>query len=67
MLVKVPSKETKAVVVALREHVLTVLPTAQQIAFPMARNRSIFRLRRPSADGNHIDDLPAGTLTAVTQ
>src|SRR5580693_1573794 len=39
---------------------VAVLSTAQQIAFPMTRNRSVFRLRRSFADGNGIDDLPAG-------
>jgi hypothetical protein len=36
---------------------VTVLGTAQQIAFPMTRNRSVFYFRRPFADGDGIDDL----------
>src|SRR5215470_7104062 len=37
---------------------IAVLSTTQQIAFPMARNRSIFRLGGSFADRNRIDDLP---------
>src|SRR6202142_1505845 len=39
---------------------VTVLSTGQQIAFPMTRKGSVFRFRRPLADRNRIDDLPAG-------
>jgi hypothetical protein len=39
---------------------IAVLPTPQQIAFPMTRNRSIFRFGRSLADRNRIDDLPPG-------
>src|SRR5271163_1173151 len=38
---------------------IAVLSTGQQIAFPMARNRSLFHFRRPLADRDGIDDLPA--------
>src|SRR5260370_12622291 len=36
---------------------VAVLATAQQIAFPMTRNRSVFHFRRPFADRDGIDDL----------
>src|ERR1700684_1741840 len=39
---------------------ITVLSTGQQIAFPMTRKGSVFHFRRPLADRNRIDDLPAG-------
>jgi len=39
---------------------IAVLSTGQQIAFPMARNGSVFRLRLSFADRDDIDDLPAG-------
>jgi hypothetical protein len=38
---------------------VTVLRAAQQIAFPMTRNRSVFRFRRSFADRDGIDDLTA--------
>jgi hypothetical protein len=41
-----------------RGHVAVVRP-AQQIAFPMTGNGSVFDLGRPFVDGNRIDDLPA--------
>src|SRR6202453_1724789 len=37
-----------------------VLPPGQQIAFQMTRKSSIFHFRRPLADRESIDDLPAG-------
>src|SRR5215468_1670709 len=37
---------------------IAVLSTTQQIALPMARNRSIFRLGGSFADGDSVDDLP---------
>src|ERR1700732_597289 len=39
---------------------VAVLGAAQQIAFPMARNRSVFHFRRPFADRDGIDDLTPG-------
>src|SRR6516165_4284191 len=39
---------------------IAVVSTAQQIALPVNRNRSISRLRRSFADGNRIHDLPPG-------
>src|SRR3974390_1407296 len=39
---------------------IAVLSTGQQIAFPMTRNRSVFRLRRSFADGDGIDDPALG-------
>jgi hypothetical protein len=39
---------------------VAVLGPAQQIAFPVARNRSVFGFRRPFADGDGIDDLTPG-------
>lgn len=36
---------------------VAVLCTAQQIAFPMARNRSVFHFRGPFANRDGIDDL----------
>src|SRR6266403_393900 len=44
---------------------VTVLGAAQQIAFPMTRNRSVFHFRRPFADGDGIDDLTAGGPAAL--
>src|SRR5580698_805810 len=38
---------------------VTVLRAAQQIAFPMTRNSSVFRFRRSFADRDGIDDLTA--------
>jgi hypothetical protein len=38
---------------------VAILSTGQQIAFPMTKNGSVFRFRRPLADRNRIDDLPA--------
>jgi hypothetical protein len=34
---------------------VAVLPTAQQIAFPMARNRSVFRLRPGERDYKNVE------------
>src|SRR5580704_2088677 len=42
---------------------VAVLCTAQQIAFPMPRNRSVFRFRRSFPDRDGIDDLPPGLST----
>ena len=39
---------------------VTVLGAAQQITFPVARNRSVFHFRRPFADRDGIDDLTPG-------
>jgi hypothetical protein len=36
---------------------VTVLCAAQQIAFPMTGNRSVFQFRGPFPDRNGIDDL----------
>src|SRR5438309_11175366 len=36
---------------------VAVLRAAQQIAFPMTRNRSVFNFRRSFADRDGIDDL----------
>jgi hypothetical protein len=36
---------------------VTVLGAAEQIAFPMAGNRSVFHFRGPFADRDGIDDL----------
>jgi hypothetical protein len=38
---------------------VTVFGAAQQIAFPMTRNRSVFHFRRSFADRYGIDDLTA--------
>jgi hypothetical protein len=38
---------------------VTVLRAAQQIAFSMTRNRSVFHFRRSFADRDGIDDLTA--------
>src|SRR5205823_6982879 len=37
---------------------VAVLSSGQQIAFPVARDRSVFRFRWPFADRDGIDDLP---------
>jgi hypothetical protein len=39
---------------------VAVLGAAQQIAFPMTRNRSVLHFRRPFADRDGIDDLSPG-------
>src|SRR5260370_16473205 len=39
---------------------VTVLCAAQQITFPMPRNRSVFHFRGPFTDRDGIDDLAAG-------
>ena len=38
---------------------VAVLGAAQQIAFPMTRNRPVFRFRRPFSNGDGLDDLTA--------
>ncbi len=38
---------------------VAVFGAAQQIAFPMTRNRSVFRFRRSFANRDGIDDLTA--------
>ena len=44
---------------------VTVLSAGQQIAFPMTRNRSVFRFRRSFANGDGIDDpTPAMPVNA---
>jgi len=45
---------------------VTVLGAAQQIAFPMRRNRSVLHFRGPFADREGIDDLTAGLPTDMS-
>src|SRR5690242_7414295 len=44
-------------------HHVAVVSAAQQIAFPMTRNRSVFRFRGSFTDGDGVDD-PAVSVNA---